>query len=411
MATNRWISGQKSTFQVVTDTITTYDVATTYKATIGSKVYSVIAAGSANLTAAALQALLAASDEPEFLEVTWTVLTNVITATAVTAGTPFTVTFAVSGGIGAHTQATATANTSPNDVNDGLNWSSGTVPANSEDVYIDHTSQSLLWNLSALSAVTTTSITIGQSFSGTIGLPEINESGYEEYRPQYWSIQSSTLNVGSGSGDGSGRIKINSGSGTLTTVNVFNTGSPDDSPLEALLWKGTNAGNILNVMGGSVGIAVFGAELATVATLKVSTDPSGIATPPSLRVGSLVTLGTLTQESGTSLIQCAGSTFKIYAGTLQTIGSGAITVLDVWGGQALIQSTGTIGTMVVGPAAITDLSGGTAAITLSAVTLVAGSTLNDPAYRGVYSSGIVLQNCKIADVTLDLGPARTLTPS
>src|SRR5438067_3371208 len=116
MGQKRWKGTAASVAQVTTVTVGTYDAATTYKVTINGKTVSQVGTGGTNATtAAALQALLAASAEPEFTEVTWTVASNVVTATAATKGKPFTLTTAVSGGTGTISQATPTASSGPND--------------------------------------------------------------------------------------------------------------------------------------------------------------------------------------------------------------------------------------------------------------------------------------------------------
>jgi len=43
-------------------------------------------------------------------------------------------------------------------------------------------------------------------------------------------------------------------------------------------------------------------------------------------------------------------------------------------------------------------------------TLKAGTTLNDQAFRGTYASGIVLDGCTLQQVSLNLGPSRTIRP-
>lgn len=51
------------------------------------------------------------------------------------------------------------------------------------------------------------------------------------------------------------------------------------------------------------------------------------------------------------------------------------------------------------------------ALTISGpTTLKAGTTLNDQAFRGTYASGIVLDGCTLQQVSLNLGPGRTMRP-
>ena len=115
-------------------------------------VFTATAATVANVTAGLVALLNATTAPPEHQEITWANITTALTGTADTPGKPFTQTSSSVGGT--LTTAVTTANKSSNDVNDAQNWSLGTVPANGEDVYIQDTDKSLLYNLSALSAVT-----------------------------------------------------------------------------------------------------------------------------------------------------------------------------------------------------------------------------------------------------------------
>src|SRR5258708_1374747 len=117
-----WIANALAVKQVYTIQVTAYDVGTTYKVTINGKVVFTIAAGGVNATATALQVALAASTIPEFLEVTWTVATDTVTGTAVTAGKPFTAVGAASGGTGTVSVTAVTANTGPNNWDNTANW-------------------------------------------------------------------------------------------------------------------------------------------------------------------------------------------------------------------------------------------------------------------------------------------------
>lgn len=408
MANPRWSPKQKSTAQVDTITIGVYDVTTTYTATIGNKSYSTLGTGGTNATtAAALQAILAASTEPEFLEITWTVNSNVITATAVTPGTPFTLSASVNGGTGTISHATTTANTSPNDVNDALNWSTGAVPTTGDNVYIDNTDVSLLWNLTALAGVNVALLNISLSFTGNIGLPEQNRNGteYTEYRPLYWQIAPTVINIGQNPGTGSGRIKLDTTS-VQTLLNQYASGGAIDTDKPAVMWKGTHASNALNIVGGSFGAAVGGQdEVATAATVRQANAATDV------RLGAGCTLTTVNIEDGTTLVESNVTTLNKYGGTLTLSGGGTIGTMNNLAGATVCQSTGTITTLNVGTGSSFDLSQDIRAITLSNVNLYGGSTLLDTAFRATYSNGVQLVNCFLGDVTINLGSNRKLTPS
>ena len=412
MSRNRWLGAQGLTAQVVTVQITAADVTTTYKITMGSRVVSVLGLGSASLTAAALQAALAASSFGEFAEVTWSVSTDTVTGTARTAGTPFTATSSVSGGAGTiGSVTTTTANKSPNDFNDAVNWSAGTVPAGTEDVDIDNSSIPIWWNLGALSAVTLTSLNIPASYSGAIGLPEVNSLGsnsFEEYRATYLAIAATTVNVGVGSGPGIGRLKLNTGT-AQTTINLWLTGGAlDATPGEVFLWKGTHASNVVNNYRGSFAAGAFAGELATIATFRNGfvTDQASDALS---RMGGGCTLTTVTIGGGQLEMNSAATTVNLDAGVLTTQGSGAITTLNATSGTHNHLSSGTITTYNMGPAALNCPSDVAQTIT----TLNAkqnGGVLVAPRGRLTLTNGIVpATTVNLSTWQIEVGAGRTYT--
>ena len=117
---------------------------------------------------------------------------------------------------------------------------------------------------------------------GAIGLPETNANGYLEYRQRYLQIGATTVNVGQSSSQNmaQGSPLINIDAGTVqTALNVYTTGTSATQGLEALQWKGNNAANVVTVQKGSVALAGYGGDSATVATLNVGyvTSPTGDA--------------------------------------------------------------------------------------------------------------------------------------
>lgn len=388
MGTKRWRGDALTTAQVWGGTITAYDVATTYKVTMNGKVVSVIGqGGTVTTTAAALVVALNASTIPEFAEVTWSNVAGAISGTADTAGKPFSVTSSVSGGTGTFGAfSITTANSGPNDCSVAANWENVTTPGTVEvpqagdDVVIENSSVSLLYVLDTLSATTLTSLTIKQSFTGRIGLPNINADGaisYREYRERYFKAGITTLTIGEGEGGGSGRIKIN-GSTIQSAVTIYNSGAALDSGLESILWKGTHASNVVNVLKGSVGIAVEAGDTATVATLRVGNQGS-VSGDAKVRCGSGVTLTTITKTAGGLEINSAATTITNDAGDLTANGTGAITTLNVTGGTAYVNTSGTVGTANVTGGGALDFSRSPTTKTVTIINRYGNnSKVNDP---------------------------------
>ncbi len=409
MSTVKWRGDAPVVAQITTITLTAYDVTTTYKVTVNGKVISTVGVGgTTTTTATALLALLQACTEPEFLEITWTASTNVITGTAATPGQPFTATGSVSGGAGTQTTATPTASSGPNDWSLAANWSTGAVPIAADDVVFEASNVDVLYGL-AQSAVTLTSLTILASYTGRIGNPDFNPAGgYYEYRATYLAVSATTLNVGAGSGAGSGRLKLNVGT-VACTLNVYGTGVPVDANIsQALLFKGTNAGNVANVYRGTVGIAALVGETATVATLRIGFI-SAQASDAVVYCGTGVTLTTITQDGGVLTTQSNLTTVNHYAGT-HTILAGTVTTLTIDSGTVFYQSTGTCTTAAIGSDGVLDCSQDLRGRTITNVLLVyERSAVRDPGKTLTLTAGLTTVRCGLADVTLDFGDNRTYT--
>lgn len=410
MATNRWRGDAKNVAQVNTITPANVNIGNTFTVTINGKdiTYTAAAATVADVTAG-LTALLNASTVPEFEEITWADATTHITGTADTAGKPFTQTSSASGGTATLVTATATANESNNDLNNADNWSNGAVPGNGDDVFFSDTDVSCLYNLGALSAVTLTSLTIDQSFTGDIGLPRTTDSGYVEYRAQELAIGATTITIGKGEGDGSGRLRLNMGS-VQAALSVFNTGAATDTDGHALEWRGTHASNVVNVLKGSVSVAKNAGETAVIATLRIGyrDDPASDVT---LYLGTGVTLTTVNMAGGQVTIQSAATTINQTGGTLWVLGSGAITTINVDAGTAYLASSGTITTLNVGSDAVVSFNRDLTPRTVTTTNVYAGSTLRDTFRAITFTNGIDLERCGLADVTLDLGEHFKITPA
>lgn len=416
MATVRWRGDQKNVAQINTITPASVTIGNTFSVTINGKsiTFTATAATVANVTAG-LVALLNASVIPEFAEITWTDSTTKITATADTAGKPFTQTSSSADGTGsaghANVTATATACVSCNDANDAANWSGGSLPTNSDDVFIQDSSVSLLYNLGSLSAVTLTSLTIDDTFTGDIGLPQMTDSGYYEYRATEFAIGATTCTIGRNDSSGSGRIRLNFGS-VQTTLNILDTGSASSTGDYAVRWRGTHASNVVNIVKGELGIAPDAGQTAAIATLNIGYVDSQDQ-DVKLYAGSGVTLTTVNMNGGQVVIAggtAAATTINQTAGDL-TIYNGTVTTLAVDGGVCNYHSAGTVTTAAVGSDATLDCSQNVRTRTITTLKLYKGATFLDPFRTCTLTNGAQLFRCAIKDVTLDLGEHVQLVPT
>ncbi len=379
----------------------------TYAVTINNKTveYTEGAAETDDTVAAGLQALLEAATYPEFQEVTWTVDGDTITATSATEGVPFTATESSSGG--SLTKTSVTAATGPEWYDNIQNWSLGAVPVNGDDVVIAGSAQNIRHGL-AQSAVTLASLTIDSTFTGQIGNPTWNPSLYYEYRATYLQTSASLVFVGSPSGGGSGLIRLSLGS-NAANVTVYSTGSRvNDGTLPCLTLRGSHASNVLNMQSGDVGVAYEAGETASFPSVLVG-YLNQASSDVQLKFGSGATLTTVGMSGGDVQAQTNVTTVTMDGGTFTLRGSATVTTLTCRGGTFFHQSSGTITTAVVG--GTLDFGRDRRARTVTNTTVLEGGTLLDPAKTVTFTNPILLSQCGLADVTLDLGQAISLQRS
>jgi hypothetical protein len=412
MAVKRWVGRAQKTAQAGTITIGTYDATTTYKVgipnTTTGKVVSTLGTGGTNITtAAALAALLQASLEPEFLEITWTTPTTAVISYAVQsslAGTPVTVAVAVSGGTGTISTATTQANVSPNDVNNANNWDTGTLPVNSDTIVFDFGAVDATWNIDQLAALTGITMYRRREYTGKIGLPEYNASGYFEYRATELQLAGGTFNIEQPVTDAIAQIKINHGA-TAGTLNLVGDG-PSTLLSEQMWIRGTSASSVYNVEQATLAIAPVDNTVANLATLKCqnSTVRAG--------VGVVFATSIVNTDSELEVNSNLPASFTQYGSAAVTWVKQAATGSSpsLQDGVMYWMSTGTLTTPTVGSDASVDFSKDNRARTISgSVQMFKGSTWNDPWSTALAT--FVLNGCQIGEVTINYGAGRTVAVS
>jgi len=416
MAVQRWRGDAPAVAQVATVTITGDDAATTYKITINGKVVSALGSGTGvNNTATALyNALIASTVPPEFKEMTYTVNAAIITMTAVTAGKPFTATSSTTGGAGTIGAVTTTVSSSgPNDVSIAGNWSTGTLPIAGDDIYFDLSNVSALYGLSQFIGVLFNSLNVPSSYTGQIGLTQLNSAGYYEYRPIYFQCSATTTSIGYGPGTGSGLIKIDS-QASQTTLLIYNTatGTEGGSGALAISWKGTNANNVVEILKGSLAIAPRPGEVATITTLYVG-YVQNIGGDSTVFAGSGVTFTTINQAGGSITLNSGFTTLSKTGGNLTVLGNGVnLGTVTIDAGNFFYQSTGTITQLNVGNAGQALFTQDLRARTISGCNLYKGATLMDPFATVIWNGNPKIQfvRCRYTECTVDLGENRGLNP-
>ncbi len=416
----RWLGHSRKRAQVDTITLSgTWEASDEIDLTINNKTL-IVAADSTDAETVAGTVVTAwnAETAPEFAEITASQDGRAIILTADTAGKPFTLTaktteVSASGTADDQilTHVTKTASAGPSHANDVDNYSLNRLPVNGDRLFFE-SGADLLYDLDSLSGVSLLKLDKSQKWTGKIGLPVTNSDGsldYDEYRPTYFEIGATTINIGLGDGQGSGRIKIDGGS-VQTTLNILNTGTAAETGLGVVIWKGTHASNVVNVTKGSLSVAPFAGEIATILTLNVGfrDNPLGDST---VRLSDGVTLTTVNVSGGnvtadsniTTLTQTDGVTILF---------SGDITTLALDGGQCFYRGTGTLTTVTINTDAELnfdqDLRGRT--IT-NVVNMYERSKLIDSFSTLTWSNGFKVNGAGIEDVEVKVGHDKTFVVS
>lgn len=357
MATPRWIGNAVATADVWTATAGgTWEIGDIVTITMGGRTfsYSVTSATIATflpLLATAYNAL-DATTYPEHRQFTATSTSTTLILTEQTKGVPHTVTVTTteSNGDPADDQTWSISNTTvatgPNFWSNASNWDTGAVPVDTDTVYIENSNIDILYGLSQ-GSVELTALNIALSYTGKIGLPRWNPTGYYEYRTQYLTIDATTVNIGYGSGQGSKRIKL-SIPDVATSVNVTGTGTPAELGIPALLVLAAEATAALTITQGSFGSAIFGTETATWKTVKIGNE-GNVGTDVSAWFGVGCTLNgansTFVQNGGNVQVDSTLLVVTREGGTMTITGAAAATTITNNGGQLFDESTGTFTTL------------------------------------------------------------------
>lgn len=141
---------------------------------------------------------------------------------------------------------------------------------------------------------------------------------------------------------------------------------------------------VINLMGGSVGLAALPGETSTATTVRIQ---GGASEPADLWLGNGVTLTNLHQYNGNCRARCGITTTILYSGKLTTEENGAMTTVTQHAGEYVYQSSGNITTY--------NLYGGDLDCQKSGATRTI-STLNK--YRGSWR---VLRNKEAVTITTE----------
>jgi len=228
-------------------------------------------------------------------------------------------------------------------------WDTGSVPVDTDSVYLRNSTANIITNLNQ-SSIQPALLEIERSFTGDIGAA----SSSLQIGPVLLNVG---RQVGPGSQTGSDRIKIDSGTDACVISCYYTATTSADTGYEPFRWKGTGT-TTWNHYGGIAGIATNDPDdTATVALVNILGG--------TLNLGAGVTLTTVNMDGASSVltIRSALTTLNQNNGAATVYGSGAQTTLSLKGGTHTSYGTGTVTTANVFPGATLNKWSGAATIT------------------------------------------------
>ncbi|MGH7745195.1 MAG: hypothetical protein ACREQ5_10410, partial [Candidatus Dormibacteria bacterium] len=325
MATNNWTGNAETVPQVGTYTPANVATGNTYTLTTNGKTltYTALAADTVALVCQGLLNILNGQDKTQIVPSEFGFLTfsgvgtsgsfTAIQAIGESDGRPFTLASSASGGTATFTAATTQAAISPSDVGLAANWSAG-VPTTGQDLVIAGANvPNLLYNLTALLAVSPNSVTITANVQ--IGLPPVRKTRNQEYLPQ--SLQLASVTTGNLTiNNTSSLMRFDFLAGTVV-ANIEGTGRPSVTGMGAANF--INGPTTLYASGGITYVAPLGGDAATISgNIRLQSGATVVLGAGTTILGTInINSGaTLTTNSNVGTIAVNGGMWNHAAGTV-----------------------------------------------------------------------------------------------
>lgn len=269
----------------------------------------------------------------------------------------------------------------------GTNYSTGSIPANGDDLYIQAIPGLALANIAAgdLSAVALASFNLNMSYTGTIG--DATAPG------GYLRVGSAIFNLGIAPADGSAqvgspRVKLDAGS-TAGVVNVLNTASNSlDTGYEPVDMIGT-ALTTINVLAGLFGLAQRApSEVSTVATVNASGGTCNLGPGVTWTTANVAGGANFSSNSGATMVNVSQT------GVATLNGTGLVGTINNAGTVNHNIRNGGVGTTTLNAYGTTNFAGAPANVTVTTVNRYQGSVIQrnpaNPAHVTITNNNFIL---------------------
>lgn len=197
------------------------------------------------------------------------------------------------------TVATTTSSAGPNHWDTADNWLPVGVPTTGDAVRFEIGNVDCLFGLDQ-TGITLASLWVSMGWTGQLGLPRVNQSGYLEYRTRELTCGITDLTVGQSSGSGPRKVAVNTLT-VATAITVIDSGGSSETGVPTVIWRGTHADNVIEVQGGDFGSAWWSDESAQISSL--------------VETGGTVFLKHTTIDDS---LDCSGQDFRAFQCTLGT---------------------------------------------------------------------------------------------
>lgn len=293
------------------------------------------------------------------------------------------------------------AATGPYDTSAVGNYSTGALPSAADNLIL-YNQYGPKYNTTALAAIALTSVQRRRNatLNSPIGLPDVNQGGYLEYRPRHVQLNCPLFTLETSQGEQPQTVRfecLHTGSPAAVVI----TGDSSNSDLLPVVdFFGTPSNSTLNTAGASCGVATLTGSTSAVVTVTAGDS--------SLFIGVGATIGAINVENtridlnaNFATMVVSGSTSQVFAngsaGTATT-GSPGVTIEE---GTVYWRSTGVPGDQVeIGGGGTLDMRLAPNVLPTFDIYASAGASIFNDAGRITLPYNVLPQNCRLQEIVV-----------